>query len=354
MPKGCDILPNAAPDPSLAQPARVQVTEAVGAATTFSLFYDFHIENGDLALLKESRLGPEAEIALRVPDGDGSAILVRGPVTRQRVSVLTGGASSVLEVIGGDVTVALAREHKVHVWPSTTDAGAITDILSSAGLIPAVNLPSTVVHVETKSALVQREPDLHLIRRLARRNGCWVWLEYDPVAATPTVHVERPPVDSTPDIEFYLAGDSRNIDEAVIDWDVERVVAADAANRDVFGADDLDGSVDRSPLSGLADQTLVDIVSKPRKARLSVPADDAGDLKTRSEAALIEEGWFVRASLSVRMRVLKRAVRSPSVVQLHGAGSRHSGKYLVSRVNHRIDDDDHWMDITLIRNGWNQ
>jgi hypothetical protein len=353
MTKGCDVMPNAVPDPSLAQPARVEVTEAVGAATTFSLFYDFHIENGDFALLKEARLGPEAEIALRVPDGDGSAILVRGPVTRQRISVLTGGESSVLEVIGGDVTVELAREHKVHVWPSTTDAGAITDILSSAGLTPMVNLPSTVVHVETKSALVQREPDLHLIRRLARRNGCWVWLQYDPDAATATVHVERPPVDSTPDIEFYLAGDKRNIDEAEIEWDVERVVAADATNRDIFAADDMDGSVDHSPLNALADQGLGDIVSKPRKARLSVPVDDAGDLKVRSEAALIEEGWFVRATLSVRSRVLKRVVRSPSVVQLHGIGSRHSGKYMVSRVNHRIDDDDHWMDVTLVRNGWN-
>jgi hypothetical protein len=353
MPKGCDVLPNAVPDSSLAQPARIEVTEAVGASTTFSLFYDFHIEDGDFALLNESRLGPEAEIALRVPDGDQQVILVRGPVTRQRVSMLTGGEGSVLEVIGGDVTVELAREHKVHVWPSISDADAIIEILGSAGFAPQVELPSTVVHVETKNALVQREPDLHLIRRLARRNGCWIWLEYDPTAATPTVHVARPPVDAEPAVEFHLAGEGRNIDEATLEWDVERVVTADAANRDVFGASDMDGSVDRSPLSNLADKGLADIVTKPRKARLSMPVDDAGDLKVRSEAALIEEGWFVRATLSVRYRVLKRMVRAPSVVRLRGAGSRHSGKYLVSRVVHRIDDDDHTMDVTLVRNGWN-
>jgi hypothetical protein len=267
--------------------------------------------------------------------------------------LLTGGESSVLEVVGGDVTVELAREHKVHVWPSTTDADAITGILASAGLTPQINLPSTVVHVETKSALVQREPDLHLIRRLARRNGCWVWIEYDPVAATPTVHVERPPVDASPDIDFYLAGDNRNVDQAEIEWDVEHVVSADAANYDVFGATDMDGSVDSSPLNSLAGQDFSGIVSKPRRARLSIPVDDAGDLKVRSEAALIEEGWIVRATLSVRSRILKRVVRAPSVVNLHGAGTRHSGKYIVARVFHRIDDDDHSMDVTMIRNGWN-
>jgi hypothetical protein len=347
------VLPKGQPDPKLVQPARVEVTEAIGASTTFCLFYDFHIEDGDLALLKEPKLGPEAEIALRVPDGDATAVLVRGPVTRQRISVVTGGDGSVLEVIGADATVELAREHKVHVWPSTSDAAAITELLSAAGLAPQVTLPSDIVHVDTKHALVQHEPDLHLIRRLARRNGCWLWLEYDPVAATATARVERPPVSASPTVKFYLAGDKRNIDEAMIEWDVERVVATDAANRDVFGATDMDGAVDRSPLSGLADQALADIVTKPRRARLSVPVDDAGDLVVRSEAALIEDGWFVRATLTARARLIKRVVRAPSVVELHGAGKRHSGKYIVSRVLHRIDDEEHWMDVTLVRNGWN-
>lgn len=353
MPQGCEVLVNGAPDPTLQQPARVEVTEAVGASTTFFLFYDFHIEEGDLPLLLEAKLCPEAVLALRVPDGDATAVLVRGPVTRQRISVATGGTGSVLEVIGADATVELAREYKVHVWPTTTDAAAIIEILGAAGLIPMVNLPSTVVHVETKNSLVQREPDLHLIRRLARRNGCWLWLEYDSLTTLPTVHVERPPVNAATAIHFYLNGDTRNLDQAMIEWDVERVVTADAANRDVFGATDMDGSVERSPLSGLADKALADIVTNTRKARLSVPVDDAGDLLVRSEAALIEEGWFVRVTFSIAARVLKHVVRAHTVVELHGAGSRHSGKYLVSRVVHHIDDADHVMDVTLIRNGWN-
>jgi hypothetical protein len=353
MPRGCEVLPNGAPDPTLPQPARVEVIEAVGAATTFRLFYDFHIEDADLPLLKEDRLGPEAEIALRVGDGEALAVLVRGPVTGQRISVVTGGEGSVLEVIGADLSVALAREHKVHVWPSTSDSAAITELLSAAGLAPQVTLSSTVVHVETKNSLVQREPDLHLIRRLARRNGCWFWLEYDPLAALPTARVERPPVEAPAVMKIHLAGAERNVDNAVIEWDVERVVAADAAHRDVFGATDMDGAVERSPLAGLSELGLGDIVTQPRKARLSVPVDDAGDLLARSEAALIEEGWFVRVNFAEGVKRLKRVLRAHSVVELHGAGTRHSGRYLVSRVVHHIEDSDHLMDVTLIRNGWN-
>lgn len=353
MPLGCEVLPNGAPDPTLAKPARVEVTEEVGASTTFALFYDFHIEEGDLALLKEPRLGPEAEIAVRVPDGDALAVLVRGPVTRQRISVVTGGEGSVLEVIGADATVAMAREAQVQVWPSISDADAITQLFGSAGIPPKVDLPSSVTHTETKNALVQREPDLHFIRRLARRNGCWVWLEYEPMAALASARVQRPPLDAEPAVELHLAGEKRNIDIATIEWDVERVVSADAAARDPFGGGDMDGATDRSPLSGLANLALADIVTKPRKARLTVPVDDAGDLMVRSEAALIEQGWFVTAKLTVRARRLRRVVRAHTVAALRGAGSRHSGKYLVWRVKHTIDDDDHTMDVTLVRNGWN-
>lgn len=354
MPQGCEILPNGVSDPTFAQPDQVEITEAVGISTTFALLYPIVIADGDFPLLGEERLGPEAEIAVRVPDGDATAILVRGPVTGQNISVVTGGDGSTLEVIGADLTVGMAREARIKVWPSTTDAAAISEILNNAGFTPVtVTLPSNVTHTESKNALVQREPDLHLVRRLARRNGCWFWLDYSPTTGLASAQVKRPPVDEPPTVEFFLAGPDRNVDAATIEWDVERVVSTDAANRDPFGATDMDGSVDESPLSPLAENSLAEIATKPRRARLTIPVDDAGDLIVRSEAALIEEGWFVSATLSVRAKRLKKVVRSHTIVKLHGAGARHSGKYLVARVVHQIDDDDHRMTVTLVRNGWN-
>lgn len=353
MTRGCEIMPAIATGTPMPQPARVEVIEAADASTTFALYYDFNIENGDFPLLNDDRLGPDAEIIIRVPSGSQEIVLVRGPVTRQRMSVQTGGDGSVLEVIGGDATIPLGREARVHVWPSISDADAITQLLDAAGLSPDVKLPTSIVHVEEKNALVQREPDLHLIRRLARRNGCWLWLEYDQKRKTPLAKVARPPVGNPVSVHFHLHGDKHNVDEAQLEWDVERVVAADSAHRDVFGANDMDGSVEHSPLTPLASRALADIVKASRRARLTIPVDDAGDLIARSEAALIEQGWFVTASLQVRARILRSVVRPPSVAELLGAGSRHSGKYMVVRVAHRIDDDDHIMDVTLARNGWN-
>ena len=45
-------------------------------------------------------------------------------------------------------------------------------------------------------------------------------------------------------------------------------------------------------------------------------------------------------------------VRAHTLVNLRGAGSRHSGKYFVAGVRHVIDAAAHTMEITLVRNGW--
>jgi hypothetical protein len=353
MPQGAELLANAVPDPGMPQPALIEVIEAVGASTVYALQFALNVQDADLPLLLESRLGPQAELAVRVPDGDGLAVLVRGPVSGQRIALLTGGGGASLTVLGADLGTVLAREHKVRVWPSTTDAAAITELASGAGWLPQIDLPGGAVHDESKNTLVQRESDLQLLRRLARRNGCWFWFSYEPTSALATAHVQRPPVGESPAVVFHLGGAERNIERIDIEWDSERVVGAQALHRDVFAATDIDGSVERSPLTGLADTALIDIVGQPSSAQLSLPVDDGSDLLARSEGALIDDGWFVRATLSVSARQLGQVVRAHSVAELAGAGSRHSGKYLVSKVVHRIDDADHLMDVTLIRNAWN-
>jgi hypothetical protein len=353
MSQGFDILPNAVPDPTMPQPRSVEVVEAVGAWTTYKLSYGINIEEGDLPMLNEDRTGPESELAIRVPSGDAMEILVKGPVTQQRIELLTGGEGSSVEVHGADMTVALARESKVRVWPSTTDAAAVMEILGAHALTPDVVLPSTVVHVETKNALTQRETDLAFVRRIARRNGCWFWLSYDPLIGLPTAHVKRPPVESPATIRLVLNGEGRNLESASIHWDVERTVSATATSLDVGTLQEMNGDVERSPVTGLAAQALADIVPTVRKSQLTIPVDDAGDLIVRGEAALIDAGWFVTATVAVKYSVLKQVLRAHSVIQLDGVGTRHSGKYLVARVEHLIDADDHVMHATLIRNGWN-
>jgi hypothetical protein len=80
--------------------------------------------------------------------------------------------------------------------------------------------------------------------------------------------------------------------------------------------------------------------------------DDVGAFQNRSEAALREAQWFINATCSTSIFRLCKVVRFHTLVNLKGAGTRHSGKYYVTAVRHVIDAATHNMDLELARNAW--
>jgi hypothetical protein len=82
------------------------------------------------------------------------------------------------------------------------------------------------------------------------------------------------------------------------------------------------------------------------------PGDDSAEVKARAEGAAFEAEWFVQATLETTLAALGAPVRAPSVVELRGAGSLHSGKWLVAAVRHSIDATGHRMTVDLVRNAW--
>ena len=135
-------------------------------------------------------------------------------------------------------------------------------------------------------------------------------------------------------------------------WDVERPTSVEGTQLDLNTKSDLDGGMTASPLSALGDDDLAAITGDTRSVFLAAPADDAGDLQSRSAGALIESYFFIRATGETTREQVGRPVRAHTVVELQGAGSRHSGKYYVAGVRHTIDATSHRMELELLRNAW--
>lgn len=345
------VTPSGAPDPSFPAPASVVVEEAVNQPTRFALKYSFGVEDSDYALLKEAALDADQPIVIQVEQDEIFETLIKGSVLRHNVQLNVGSEGS-LEVLGADDSTLMNFEHKNKVWVDVTDDQVVQALCATYGFIPDTESTPTV-HSDTTHALVQRETDLALIRRLARWNGYWFWLSCDPIAATTTAHFKKPPVDGEAAITLSVRPGEANIESVSLQWDLDRPSAVNAKQFDLSSLSVNDGSAPASTLTGLASQALSDIVQKPRITELAVPVSDAADLKARGEALLIEAGWFVAAQLVVKKSVLNQVVRAHSLVALDGAGTRHSGNYLVSRVVHEIDAHDHVMTVELMRNGWN-
>jgi hypothetical protein len=337
-------------DAQLALASVVEVLERMGEPTTFRMRYEVDITSGDLPLLKDGRLDPGSVIqVLSVIDGIADC-LVKGPVHAQQIRLLHGGTGSYLDVLGTDTSVVMDREVKAKVWDSVRDSDVFDQIVAPYGLAPdAQDTPA--VHAEAKHTLVQHDSDLRFVRRLARRNGCLFWLTADALGVE-TAHFRRPPLDGAPSAKLAINLDPPNLNALDISWDVERPSSAVGWALDLGDKSQIDGSVTRSPQKLLGDKSLADTTGDTRSVLIAAPVDDAGDLKSRGEAALVESDFFVTVAGETTVHALGAVLRTHTMVQLQGTGTRHSGPYFVSSVRHLIDATTHRMEFELVRNGW--
>jgi len=349
---GISIRVGGAPDELVASAAYVEVVERLGQPTQYRIEYSLDSAEGDFPLLKESKLGPGSELQVMVPTADATYCLVKGPVYGQEITFEQGGSGSALVVLGADSLIKMDREDKAVAWSDLTDSSAVSAILSQVGLVPDVET-TQAGHMETKHTLIQRSTDLAFVRRLAMRNGCLFWVSCDEFGVE-TAHFKRPVLEGEAqcDLVMNLVDPRSNVTSLTINWDVERPTQADATEVDLNAKSDISGAVQGSPLTALGGSGLADISADTRVVHVRAPVDDNGDLQALGEAALIESSFFLRATGATTLSALGKVVRSHSLVNVRGIGSRHSGLWFCSAVKHSIDSSEHTMEFELIRNGW--
>jgi phage protein D len=199
---------------------------------------------------------------------------------------------------------------------------------------------------------VQQQTDLGFIRMLARRNGCIFNITSD-ASGNETAHFQRPQLAGASLLDLSINVTQPTIENFNVTWNVENPTSITASQLDLNTKNTISGNLPVTPQTILAAKKLSDITGDTRSIQVAAPADDAGEMHARSEGALIEADWFIRATCTTSLSVLGSVVRSGTLVNIAGAGSRHSGKYLVYAVKHIIDGADHMMEIELVRNGWN-
>lgn len=340
------------PNEVASQAATVEVMESVGQPTYYRLEYSLDTADGDFPLLTDSTLGPGADLSILVTTADASVCLVKGPVYGQQIRLEQGGSGSTLIVLGADSSIKMDREDKAVAWADMTDSSAVSAILGEMGLAPDVET-TEAGHFELKHTLIQRETNLAFIRRLARRNGSHFWLTCDELGIE-TAHFKRPVLDGEAecDLVINLPDPPSNVTSLEITWDVERPTSAEANEVDLNTKEQIPVAVAASPLTPLGGLGLSEIAAEPRIAHVRAPVDDNGDLQSRGEGALIDASFFVRATGSTTLSSLKKVLRAHTLVNLRGAGTRHSGLWLCSGVRHSIDSTEHTMQFDLVRNGW--
>lgn len=339
-------VPAITPDAELtAAVAEVLVEMALGAVTRFSLIFGIDFAGGEVALIDDARLAPGA--VLSVIADEGETLLARGPVIGHRIALVQGGEGSVLEVLCADGAIALDREARIKVWPEVTDSELVAQLVSD-DFAPDVQTTSSR-HSETQNPFVQRGSDLATIRGLARRNGFLFWVDGAP-AGPDTAHFRAAPVDAEPVAVLALGDGGSALSRFELEFDVERPTSASAWGLDLADKTALSGTAAQSPLAPMADRALAALAPDTRAALPLGIANDAAGVTARAESVLAAEGFFVTARTETTAQAAGRAIRAHEVVAISGAGSAHSGNYLVGAATHRIGPAAHLITLTLIRN----
>ncbi|HWV58906.1 MAG TPA: hypothetical protein VNZ57_15740, partial [Longimicrobiales bacterium] len=319
------------PDPELAQASAVVVEERLGEPTRYAIRYPADTHDGEPRWVADPRLDPGKDLMIVAGSPPAGECLVFGPVLGHRVQLKHGGAGSVLEVRGADSSARMDQSTVATAWSGVTDSEAALAILGGYGYVPDVESTSSR-HPEQGHTLIQRGTDLAFVRRLARRNGFHFWVRANPLGIE-TAHFRRVSLEGSPAFRIEINRDPPDTLVLEIEWDIERPTAVEARQLDLTTKSEIDGRVSESPLPGLAEQRLLQVAGQ-RTLHLPAPADDAGDLRARSQGVLVESDWFIRARCETSVETLGAIARPAMLAEVAGAGSRHSGKYLVAAVTH--------------------
>lgn len=344
------------------------------------------------------RLQPGQTIAIIVkedsePDG---TCLIRGPITKVKTSIVTGGAGSWYEIHGEDNRHLLDITEMSAAYEGTASDQVAEAFRRLPFTVATGNIEQTIITYTEEDPLQQSGTDLTFLNKVARENNLEFWIEYDRVPGpfndgtvlpiTEKWHFRSSPrrpgavmfgepdlggvalssfVNSDLSIPLLTGGgphplqvnavndgDCINTLNFTLDVDAERASAAFFSEVD-SSTGQLRTSETFSPQPPTDDANSSPPQEPPRIFRHEAVAEPVGSVeeqRLQAEAALTEKSWFVRATCSTARHLFDRVLFPHQLVNVAGAGSMHSGTYQVSDVTHVIRPTAHMMDLKLRRN----
>lgn len=306
----------------------------------------------DLSVVGDEAFKPYARIAVVVSvEGQPDACIFDGYVLSHKIQLDRGTTVSSVRVWGQDASCLMNLVDTVREW--TGPDSTIADTIFGDNKLTAS--PDNARDDNPKAdgqTVMQRATDAQFLRDRARRTGKLFRVCCDQQAGRNTGYFIKPPLGGPTTATLVLnPPDEANVDSLAIEWDVARPTEVLAQTLELASEKAVDGGATDSALSPVDGQSLASFIGEHvMQTRLTAAVADAGELQRRSTSLLCEAGWFVRCEGEADVAKLGTVLRAARMVEVDGAGSLHSGKYLVWSVRHLIVGDSHKMKFVLVRN----
>jgi hypothetical protein len=311
---------------------------------------------GDLQYVGDGTLEPYTPVSVVVtPSGSSAQCVFDGYVVSWQLHFDRTTTSSTIEIAAQDASWLMNLDDTVQEWSGQTDGEVANAIFGKYGFSPAGgntdnDSPS---HDPDGHSLFQRGTDLQFLKGLARRGGKICRVACNDTPGERTGYFVQPSVDGQPVTTISFVDPTKwTVDTLDFDWDVMRPSEVTSGQVDLTqpSEDGVDSQMTSSGLTQLAPRDLPTYAGKSSTFVLTAPLD-APELSLRTAAVLIETGFFSRCTGEADFHRLGSVLRVGDVLTIEGAGSLHSGNWLVWSVRHKFGVNSYTMRFTLVRNG---
>jgi uncharacterized protein involved in type VI secretion and phage assembly len=331
----------------------VRVDQGIGVATEAQIELPVGTDDGGVwQRLEDPDVQAFARIRVEVRVGEGDYVaLVDGPVVGQRWQLDATPESSMLTLLVHDDSVLLNRDEAVALYEDQSPSDIAAQLFSEAGLqarVDAVPLASAAF----RRYAVQRGTPMAMLRRLARDNGMFAYVEPGDAAGHSVGIFERPL--SAPNLadalpELVLLGPSRNIGRFTAEFDAQRPQAPQTATVQASDRSVLQSAAATSAATTLGAQPAHQTLT-PAVTLLSRTREEQSDLDAATGAGADLSAWAWTAQGEVQADGYAGVLRPYRKLQVRGVGGQLSGEYLISRVQHEITAGGYRQQFSLTRN----
>lgn len=321
--------------------AQIEVEEAIGEPDAATITVALApTSDGEWPSPIDALTIPDAELRVRVEHGD-VAYTFAGIAVGATWTIAPDGTSQ-LVCRALDHTVEMDRVERTVAWSGTADSAVAASIFSDYGLAAQIETTPAGPDPDVFTP-IQRGTDWAYLRMLADRWGYSTFLEVDGDKVTGHFRPLDPLAAPMATLRFGYGDEAPSV-EIEVDLDGAGTVRAarippladGAVTAGADGSDQLHGS---EPIA-------------TARTTLLGPADVAGEIEPFDAATgrARQQAFGVRLTASTDPITGGPLVRARRTVDVHGLGSRLSGRYLVERVRHTVSEDRHQQDLVLIRN----
>jgi hypothetical protein len=292
----------------------------------------YNQEDAAYTYLDDDRVQLWNPISVSATIADDQQDLFSGYITEIKVHFDIDDNASYLIIQGTDATCLMNLEEKIQAWPNMSDSDIATQILSSYNLTPQVD-DTGVIHDDTVSTIIQRDTDMHFLKRLARRNG------YECVIRGNTGYFRRPVLNGTPlpvlAVEFGADTNVASLDAKV---NALRPMFVEMHRIDTIGKQTQDADIESSDQTQLGQNSTLSLTVpnglQPRMIVRHAVATGVPEMQTLCQAIYDRAEWLIEARGEVDSVAYGAFLRTLNVAPIKGIGALFSGMYYLTNVRH--------------------